>query len=95
MSAAIQAHIIEKLHQLSELRQAEVLDFVEYLATKSNAEPPATEWPQIDPSRDLAKFIGVPTQKRPHEFNPMRYSGTVQWPVDGLAYQEAVRKEWE
>ena len=35
MSAAIEANIIEKLHQLSEYRQAEVLDFVEYLATKS------------------------------------------------------------
>jgi hypothetical protein len=73
MSATLEANIIEQLHRLDEQRQAEVLDFVEYLATKSIAA----------------------AQKRPQEFDPMRYSGTVQWPVDGLAYQEAVRKEWE
>ena len=27
--------------------------------------------------------------------DPMRYSGTVSWPVDGLAYQETLRGEWE
>ena len=25
----------------------------------------------------------------------MAYSNTVSWPVDGLAYQKDVRKEWE
>jgi hypothetical protein len=25
----------------------------------------------------------------------MRYSGTVSWPVDGMAYQERLRGEWE
>lgn len=79
MNAALEAHIIEKLHQLSEYRQAEVLDFVEYLASKSAASPAVTSAPQ----------------ERPQVFDPMRYSGTVQWQVDGLAYQEAVRKEWE
>ena len=73
MSATIEANIIEHLHRLDDHRQAEVLYFVEYLATKSKAVP----------------------QNRPQAFDPMRYSGTVQWPVDGLAYQEAVRKEWE
>jgi hypothetical protein len=29
------------------------------------------------------------------EFDPMRYSGKVSWPVDGLAYQETLRREWE
>ena len=27
------------------------------------------------------------------EFDPMRYSGKVSWPVDGLAYQETLRRE--
>ena len=29
------------------------------------------------------------------ELDPMRYSGTVSWPVDGMAYQERLRGEWE
>ena len=29
------------------------------------------------------------------EFDPMRYSGKASWPVDGLAYQETLRREWE
>lgn len=94
MNTAIEASIIEQLHRLDEQRKAEVLDFVEYLAAKSNAASPAANLPEIDPSRDLTKFNDV-TQKHPTAFDPMRYSGTVQWPVDGLAYQEAVRKEWE
>jgi len=94
MNAALEANIIEQLHRLDEQRQAEVLNFVEFLATKSRTASPAADWPPIDPSRDLARFNQAPPN-RPPEFDPMRYSGTVQWPVDGLAYQEAVRKEWE
>jgi hypothetical protein len=30
-----------------------------------------------------------------NEIDPMRYSGKVSWPVDGLAYQEKLRGEWE
>jgi hypothetical protein len=30
-----------------------------------------------------------------NELDPMRYSGTVSWPVDGLTYQERLRGEWE
>jgi len=26
--------------------------------------------------------------------NPMKYANTVDWPVDGLTYQENVRDEW-
>ena len=33
--------------------------------------------------------------KTANELDPMRYSGTVSWPVDGLAYQERLRGEWE
>jgi hypothetical protein len=33
--------------------------------------------------------------KTAKEIDPMRYSGTVSWPVDGLAYQEKLRGEWE
>lgn len=89
MSALIEASIIEKLHRLTEFRQAEVLDFVEYLASKSNSSLLVSDGSKIIPSHD-PKTIGAK-----QEFNPMRYSGTVQWPVDGLAYQEAVRREWE
>lgn len=60
MNTAIEASIIEHLHRLDEQRKAEVLDFVEYLAAKSNAVS-AVNWSEIDPSRDLAKFIGTAT----------------------------------
>lgn len=60
MNTAIEASIIEHLHRLDEQRKAEVLDFVEYLAAKPNAAS-VVNWPEIDPSRDLAKFIGVAT----------------------------------
>ena len=79
MSAAIEASIIEHLHRLDDQRQAEVLDFVEYLASKSKTASPAVAWSQIDPSRDLAKFIGVATG----------------FPDDGVAYQRQIRDtEW-
>jgi len=74
MSTAIETAIVERLHHLDEQHQAEVLDFVEYLAIKSKA---------------------AAAQSRSQAFDPMRYSGTVPWPVDGLAFQESVRKEWE
>ena len=77
MTTAIETAIVEQLHRLDEQRQAEVLNFVEYLASRSSPASPTVDW------------------QPPQVFDPMRYSGTVQWPVDGLAYQEAVRKEWE
>lgn len=58
MNTAIEASIIEQLHRLDEQHKAEVLNFVEYLAQKSNAATATKEWPTIDPARDLAKFIG-------------------------------------
>ena len=33
--------------------------------------------------------------KTANEIDPMRYSGTVSWPVEGLTYQEKLRGEWE
>jgi hypothetical protein len=79
MSAAIEASIIEHLHRLDDQRQAQVLDFVEYLASKSGAALPTVARPKIDPSRDLAKFIGVATG----------------FPDDGVAYQRQIRDtEW-
>jgi len=38
--------------------------------------------------------VAIP-QNSSQAFDPMRYSGTVSWPVDGLAFQDATRKEWE
>jgi hypothetical protein len=79
MSATIEVTIIEHLHRLDDQRQAEVLDFVEYLASKSKTASPAVAWPQIDPARDLAQFIGVATGL----------------PDDGVAYQRQLRdSEW-
>ncbi|MBI3480073.1 MAG: hypothetical protein HY016_06930 [Nitrosomonadales bacterium] len=61
MNNPIESSIIERLHRLDESRQAEVLDFIEFLAARSIAASSAANWPEIDPSRDLAKFIGVAT----------------------------------
>lgn len=59
MNTAIETSILERLHQLDESRKAEVLDFVEYLATKSNVASPAVSWPNLDPARDLVRFQGA------------------------------------
>lgn len=75
MSTAIKAAIAEQLEGLDDYRQAEILDYVEYIVAKSKT--------------------ASMTSPRPKAFDPMRYSGTLSWPVEGLAYQEAVRKEWE
>ena len=75
MSTAIKAAIAEQLEGLDDYRQAEILDYVEYIAAKSKT--------------------ASMTSLRLKAFDPMRYSGTLSWPVDGLTYQEAVRKEWE
>ncbi|MDP2784382.1 MAG: hypothetical protein Q8O38_07315 [Sulfurimicrobium sp.] len=59
MNTSIETSILEHLHRLDERRKAEVLDFVEYLATKSNAASITVSWPNLDPERDLARFQGV------------------------------------
>lgn len=59
MNSAIETSILEHLHRLDERRKAEVLDFVEYLSTKSTASPLADSWPSLDPVRDLARFQGA------------------------------------
>jgi hypothetical protein len=64
MSAAIEASIIEHLHRLDDQRQAQVLDFVEYLASKSGRRRRQSLGLKIDPSRDLAKFIQAPQKCR-------------------------------
>lgn len=79
MSTSIETAIFERLHRLDDQRQTEVLDFVEFLATRSRATTPAVDWPQIDPSRDLAQYIGIATGL----------------PEDGVAYQRQIRDtEW-
>lgn len=59
MNTAIENSILEHLHRLDERRKAEVLDFVEYLATKSNTAPLAASWPNLVPEHDLARFQGA------------------------------------
>lgn len=79
MSTAIETAIVERLHHLNERHQAEILRFVEYLASKPGTSSPAVDWPSIDPSLDLAKYIGVATG----------------FPEDGVAYQRQIRDtEW-
>lgn len=36
-----------------------------------------------------------PAGKAGAEINPMDFSGTVDWPVDGMDYQRQIRGEWE
>lgn len=55
MSTAIEAAIVERLHQLNERNKAEVLDFVEFLAAKYAAGPRVAGGPQIDPACDSAR----------------------------------------
>ena len=59
MNTAIEDSILEQLHRLDERSKAEVLDFVGYLATKSNTALLAVSWPELDPVRDLARFQGA------------------------------------
>jgi hypothetical protein len=56
MNTALETRIIEHLHQLDAPRQAEVLDFVEYLTTKFSKT--TVNWPMLDPAQDLAGFVG-------------------------------------
>jgi hypothetical protein len=39
--------------------------------------------------------VETSTPQIANENDPLRYSGTVSWPVDGLAYQGILRGEWE
>jgi len=79
MNTAVETVIVERLHCLDEHHKAEVLDFVEYLVTKFRTTSPTVSWPEIDPSRDLAKYIGVDTG----------------FPEDGVSYQRQIRDtEW-
>jgi len=41
-------------------------------------------WPQT-----AAEFLPGKTM------DPMKYSNTLDWPVDGLGYQKQARSEWE
>lgn len=59
MNSIIEASILEYLHRLDESRKAEVLDFVEFLATKTSTEPLAVSWPNLEPEHDLARFQGA------------------------------------
>jgi len=59
MNNIIESSIIERLHRLDESRQAEVLDFIEFLANKPQANISAAAWPYLDPARDLARFQGA------------------------------------
>lgn len=39
-------------------------------------------------------IVLIPETAHEKEMDPMAYSGTVDWPEDGLAYQKKVRDEW-
>lgn len=59
MDSAIETSILERLHRLDESHKAEVLDFVEYLASKSKSDAPSETWPSLDPVKDLVRFQGA------------------------------------
>ncbi len=61
MSRTLEQSIVEKLQRLDERHKAEVLDFVEFLVRKSEMPSSPVEWPEIDPMRDLARYLGVKT----------------------------------
>jgi hypothetical protein len=56
MNTALETRIIEHLHRLDAPRQAEVLDFVEYLTAKFSKT--TVNWPMLDPAQDLVGFVG-------------------------------------
>jgi hypothetical protein len=62
MNTAIETAIFEKLRTLDKQHQAEVLDFVEFLAIRrANAS-----WSLLDPARDFPKFAGSePIHRQP------------------------------
>jgi hypothetical protein len=79
MSSTVEAKIHEKLRLLDEPHQEEMLDFLEYLIAKSGATSNSLDWPVINPSQDLAQYIGIATG----------------FPEDGVAYQRQIRDtEW-
>ena len=59
MNAQLETTIVDRLHQLDERCLSEVLDFVEFLATRHASGETNADWKQIDPSRDLARFVGT------------------------------------
>lgn len=59
MNAQLETIIVDRLHQLDEHRLSEVLGFVEFLATRRASDEVNAEWKLIDPSRDLARFVGT------------------------------------
>ena len=59
MNAQLETAIVDRLHQLDERHLSEVLDFVEFLAARRVSGEMNADWKQIDPSRDLARFVGT------------------------------------
>ena len=59
MNAQLETTIVDRLHQLDERRLSEVLDFVEFLAARRVSGEENADWKLIDPSRDLARFVGT------------------------------------
>ena len=59
MNAQLETTIVDRLHQLDERRLSEVLDFVEFLAARRVSGEINADWEPINPSRDLARFVGT------------------------------------
>ena len=43
----------------------------------------------------LMIFLPDAASTENHSFNPMDYSATIDWPMDGVKYQKQVRSEWK
>lgn len=59
MNVQLETTIVDRLHQLDEHRLSEVLDFVEFLAARRVTGEVNEGWRLIDPSHDLARFVGT------------------------------------
>lgn len=59
MNTQLETTIVDRLHQLDERRLSEVLDFVEFLAARRVSGETNADWKLINPSHDLARFVGA------------------------------------
>ncbi len=44
--------------------------------------------------KQVRVIVLLPEHVEKDSIDPMTFSGTVDWPVDGLLYQQEVRAEW-
>lgn len=48
---------------------------------------------QVEPGEHQV-ILAIDTKASSEPFNPMQFAGKIDWPVDGMGYQQATRSEW-